>query len=192
MLADARKLASQIMYQVAQGRELAVAAVTGLALLACLGARAEAAQCGSTAAAFDAWKREFAEEARAKGMSGSSVAALMQANYASATIAADLVLSIAGTVWQVMTGVVLWGLHMGATQGLLSALVADAVPADLRGTAFGFYSLITGVSLLAASVVAGWLWTIAGPGAAFYGGRDLCGSGANRNRSLRAKKGKLS
>jgi len=107
-------------------------------------------------------------------------------------IAADLVLSIAGAVWQVMTGVVLWGLHMGATQGLLSALVADAVPADLRGTAFGFYSLITGVSLLAASVVAGWLWTIAGPGAAFYGGRDLCGSGANRNRSLRAKKGKLS
>lgn len=85
-------------------------------------------------------------------------------------IAADLVLSMAGTVWQVMAGVVLWGLHMGATQGLLSALVVDAVPADFRGTAFGFYSLIIGVSLLAASVVAGWLWTIAGPGATFTAG----------------------
>jgi len=85
-------------------------------------------------------------------------------------IAANLVLSIAGTVWQAMAGVVLWGLHMGATQGLLSALVVDAAPADLRGTAFGFYSLITGVSLLAASVVAGWLWTIAGPGATFTAG----------------------
>ena len=85
-------------------------------------------------------------------------------------IAADLVLATAGTVLQVLAGVVLWGLHMGATQGLLSTLVVDAVPADLRGTAFGLYSLITGVSLLAASVVAGWLWTVSGPGATFTAG----------------------
>ena len=85
-------------------------------------------------------------------------------------IAADLVLATAGTVWQVLAGVVLWGLHMGATQGLLSTLVVDAVPADLRGTAFGLYSLVTGVALLAASVVAGWLWTVAGPGATFTAG----------------------
>jgi membrane-bound lytic murein transglycosylase B len=71
------------------GREIATAAFTVLAVLACLGARADAAQCGSTAAGFEAWKGQFAEEARAKGAGASSVAALMQTNYASATIAAD-------------------------------------------------------------------------------------------------------
>jgi membrane-bound lytic murein transglycosylase B len=70
-------------------REIASAAFTALALLACLGEPADAAQCGNGAAGFDAWKREFAEEARAKGIGGSSVAALMQTNYATATIAAD-------------------------------------------------------------------------------------------------------
>lgn len=85
-------------------------------------------------------------------------------------IAADLILAVAGSVWQVIVGVVLWGLHMGATQGLLSTMVADAVPADLRGTAFGLYSLTTGLSLLAASVMAGWLWTMFGPSATFSAG----------------------
>jgi len=73
----------------AKGSGLTVAAVTLLALLGCLGAKAEAAQCGSSGAGFEAWKRNFAEEARAKGVGASGVAALMQANYASATIAAD-------------------------------------------------------------------------------------------------------
>lgn len=82
-------------------------------------------------------------------------------------IAADVVLATAGTVWAMLAGTILWGLHMGATQGLLSTLVGDAAPADLRGTAFGLYSLITGVALLAASVLAGWLWTLHGPGATF-------------------------
>ena len=72
-------------------------------------------------------------------------------------IAADLILALAGNVWLVGAGAALWGLHMGATQGLLSALVADAAPADLRGTAFGVFNLVTGVALLAASVIAGWL-----------------------------------
>jgi len=58
-------------------------------VLACLGAKAEAAQCGSTGAGFEAWKGQFAEEARAKGIGASSVAALMQTNYATTTIAAD-------------------------------------------------------------------------------------------------------
>src|ERR1700719_736751 len=71
-----------------RGRKIATAFVA-LAVLAGLGATADAAQCGSTAAGFEAWKREFSEEARAKGVGGSSIAALMQANYASATIAAD-------------------------------------------------------------------------------------------------------
>jgi membrane-bound lytic murein transglycosylase B len=72
-----------------KGRELATAAFAALAMLACLCARADAAQCGTTAAGFDVWKGQFAEEARAKGVSASSVAALMQTNYATATIAAD-------------------------------------------------------------------------------------------------------
>ena len=71
------------------GREIVTATFMALALLACQGERADAAQCGSTAAGFDAWKREFAEEARAKGAGGASIAALMQTNYATATIAAD-------------------------------------------------------------------------------------------------------
>jgi membrane-bound lytic murein transglycosylase B len=70
---------------------IAVAAITvgALAVLLCLGTNADAAQCGSGPAGFEAWKREFSEEARAKGIGASSVAALMQAHYASATIAAD-------------------------------------------------------------------------------------------------------
>jgi membrane-bound lytic murein transglycosylase B len=71
-----------------RGKELVVV-FTALALLACLGAKAGAAQCGSTAAGFEAWKQEFAKEARAKGVGGASIAALMQTNYATATIAAD-------------------------------------------------------------------------------------------------------
>jgi membrane-bound lytic murein transglycosylase B len=72
-----------------KGRKITMAAFMALAVLACLGADANAAQCGSTAAGFEAWKREFADEARAKGVSASAVGALMATNYASATIAAD-------------------------------------------------------------------------------------------------------
>jgi membrane-bound lytic murein transglycosylase B len=71
------------------GREMATAAFAALAMLACLGVRADAASCGSSAAGFEAWKGQFADEARAKGVGASSVAALMGTNYAAATIAAD-------------------------------------------------------------------------------------------------------
>jgi membrane-bound lytic murein transglycosylase B len=72
-----------------KGRQIATATVTALAVLVSWGTNAEAAQCGSTPAGFDAWKREFAEEARAKGISAATAAALTKANYATATIAAD-------------------------------------------------------------------------------------------------------
>ena len=85
-------------------------------------------------------------------------------------ILADLVLALAGNVWMVGLGAALWGLHMGATQGLLSALVADAAPADLRGTAFGVFNLASGVALLAASIIAGSLWSLFGPAMTFYVG----------------------
>jgi MFS family permease len=85
-------------------------------------------------------------------------------------ILADIVLAAAGSVWQVLAGAAIWGLHMGTTQGLLSAIVADVVPMELRGTAFGLYSFITGAALLGASVTAGLLWTVVGPGATFGAG----------------------
>ncbi|UDL92688.1 MFS transporter [Mesorhizobium sp. PAMC28654] len=85
-------------------------------------------------------------------------------------LAADLVLAFApGTIGLVL-GVILWGLHMGFTQGLLAALIADASPAELRGTAFGMFNLVTGLALLIASVVAGALWDMTGPQGTFLAG----------------------
>jgi MFS family permease len=85
-------------------------------------------------------------------------------------IVADLILARAGDPFMVVIGSLFWGLHMGATQGLLTALVADRSPDDLRGTAFGIFNLATGMALLAASVAAGWLWSALGPAATFYAG----------------------
>ena len=85
-------------------------------------------------------------------------------------IISDLVLATAGNIWTVFVGAAFWGLHMGATQGLLSTMVADAAPADLRGTAFGVFNLVSGLALLAASVIAGGLWAMVGPAMTFYAG----------------------
>ncbi len=85
-------------------------------------------------------------------------------------IAADITLALAANAWDVGAGAALWGLHMGATQGLMTAIVADTAPGDLRGTAFGLFNLITGIALLAASVIAGMLWTLSGPAMTFYAG----------------------
>lgn len=85
-------------------------------------------------------------------------------------IAADLCLALSGGFPGIGAGILLWGLHMGLTQGLMSALVADAVPAELRGTAFGMFNLLTGVAMLLASVIAGSLWDLVGPQATFLAG----------------------
>jgi len=87
-----------------------------------------------------------------------------------ALIAADLVIASFASLAALFAGVVLWGAHMGLTQGLLSALVAGTAPARLRGTAFGVFHLVSGVALLAASVLAGWLWSEHGAAATFYAG----------------------
>ena len=73
-------------------------------------------------------------------------------------IAADALLATSGHVAALWAGVALWGLHMAMTQGLLAAMVAGTAPADLRGTAFGFFNLLSGLALLVASTVAGVLW----------------------------------
>lgn len=88
-------------------------------------------------------------------------------------MAADLVLA-SGQHWStVLAGVGLWGLHMGMTQGLLAAMVADTAPPDLRGTAYGFFNLVSGVALLVASGLAGWLWDTFGAPATFVTGAGL-------------------
>ena len=88
-------------------------------------------------------------------------------------IAADLVLASSSHWTSVLAGVALWGIHMGMTQGLLATMVADTAPADLRGTAYGFFNLMSGLALLVASGLAGWLWDAYGASATFYGGAVL-------------------
>jgi MFS family permease len=88
-------------------------------------------------------------------------------------VLADLVLAFAPGIGGVGVGVILWGLHMGFTQGLLATLVADTSPPELRGTAFGMFNLLTGGALLAASVVAGILWDTVGARATFTSGAVL-------------------
>jgi MFS family permease len=83
---------------------------------------------------------------------------------------ADVVLAFATSIVGVVVGVALWGLHMGFTQGLLATLIADAAPAELRGTAFGMFNLLTGLALLVASVIAGALWEVMGPQGTFLAG----------------------
>lgn len=85
-------------------------------------------------------------------------------------IGADLVLAASAHWSVVLAGVALWGVHMGMTQGLLATMVAATAPADLRGTAFGFFNLVSGVALLLASVVAGLLWDRLGAAFTFYAG----------------------
>ncbi|MDC8784944.1 MFS transporter [Roseateles koreensis] len=89
-------------------------------------------------------------------------------------IAADLVLARASHWSHMLGGVALWGLHMGMTQGLLATMVADTAPSDLRGTAYGFFNLLSGVALLLASGAAGWLWDRHGPASTFGAGALFC------------------
>jgi len=89
-------------------------------------------------------------------------------------IASDLLLGLA-TAWPLaLAGVALWGVHMGMTQGLLATMVAEAAPAELRGTAFGFFNLASGLAMLVSSMLAGALWDGFGPGATFMAGAGFC------------------
>jgi MFS family permease len=85
-------------------------------------------------------------------------------------VLADVVLALASTIWIVMVGVALWGLHMGLTQGLLASMVTDTAPTALRGTAFGAFNLVSGIAMLVASVLAGLLWDRFGATGTFTAG----------------------
>jgi MFS family permease len=88
-------------------------------------------------------------------------------------IAADVVLALSLSPLAVFAGSALWGLHMAFTQGLFSKLVADTAPADLLGTGFGIFNLVSGLALLLASVIAGSLWNAFGASATFLAGASF-------------------
>jgi predicted MFS family arabinose efflux permease len=104
-------------------------------------------------------------------------------------VAADLVLALTAGLAGFFLGVALWGLHMGLTQGILATLVADAAPAELRGTAFGVFNLVAGLSLLLASALAGALWDGIGPQATFLAGAALAAATAAGLMLLRRPQG---
>ena len=91
-------------------------------------------------------------------------------------IIAELLLANASAYVLAMAGVAVWGVHLGLTQGLLSALVADSAPDHLRGTAFGIYNLVNGIALLFASLVAGVVWQVLGASMTFYVGAAFAGA----------------
>ncbi len=88
-------------------------------------------------------------------------------------IVAELTLGLASNLAVAALGVALWGLHLGLTQGVLSTLVADAAPAEKRGSAFGIFNLASGAASLAASLIAGALWDAFGAQATFLTGAAL-------------------
>ncbi len=88
--------------------------------------------------------------------------------------AADVVLALDPGVSSVLVGVALWGVHMGMTQGLLATMIAAVAPADLRGTAFGFFNLVSGIAMLVASVLAGFVWERWGAEYTFHVGAVFC------------------
>jgi MFS family permease len=90
-------------------------------------------------------------------------------------IAADLLLASSGSIAGVLAGAALWGLHLGLSQGLLAAMVADRAPRELRGTAFGLFHLLSGVASIFASVLVGVLWEAFGSAATFRAGALFAG-----------------
>jgi MFS family permease len=93
-----------------------------------------------------------------------------------ALVMADLTLAAARDPWMAGAGAAIWGLQMGLTQGIFSAMVAGAAPPSLRGTAFGLFNLAGGIATIAASLLAGLAWDRLGAPAAFEIGSCIAGS----------------
>ena len=84
-------------------------------------------------------------------------------------------LALASATWQLWLLFALYGLYYGISEGVCRAFVCDLVPVEKRGTAYGWYHTAVGISLLPASVIAGWLWHLIGPSATFYFGAGMAG-----------------
>jgi MFS family permease len=106
-------------------------------------------------------------------------------------IAADLALALSTTLTGIFAGIGLWGLHMGLTQGVLSATVAATAPEQLKATAFGLFGLVTGVAALIASLLAGALWQGIGAPATFLAGAAFAGLAFLAFLALRGQAGCL-
>lgn len=87
---------------------------------------------------------------------------------------ADIALAASPSWFMVLLGIGLWGIHLGMTQGLLAIMVADTAPLDLRGTAYGFFNLVSGLAMLVASGLAGFLWEKFGASYTFIVGVLFC------------------
>ncbi len=81
--------------------------------------------------------------------------------------------ALSSTVWQVWLLFACYGIYYGIVEGVARAFVADLVPAERRGTAYGLYYGVVGLTLLPASLIAGWLWETVSPAAPFLLGAGL-------------------
>jgi MFS family permease len=81
--------------------------------------------------------------------------------------------ALASDMWQIWMLFAGYGIYYGIVEGVARAFVADLVPAERRGTAYGLYQGIVGLTLLPASIIAGWLWDVINPAAPFYLGAGL-------------------
>jgi MFS family permease len=84
--------------------------------------------------------------------------------------------ALASASWHVILLFALYGLYFGAAEGATRAFVADMVPEESRGTAYGLYHGAVGLALLPASVIAGVLWQAISPAATFYFGAAMAGT----------------
>jgi MFS family permease len=84
-----------------------------------------------------------------------------------ALIAGALCLALASALPLAAIGLLLWGLSLALTQGVMAAMIADAAPAPLRATAFGLFNLASGVAMLLGNAASGALWDLRGASAAF-------------------------
>lgn len=105
----------------------------------------------------------------------------------SVLVTADLLLGFGENLLMALLGVALWGIHMGLTQGLLAAMVADAAPSTFRGSAFGVFYFVTGIATLLASLIAGLLWQGLGSPVMFFAGAVFAGLALVALWSLRAR-----
>jgi MFS family permease len=91
---------------------------------------------------------------------------------------ADLVLAAGDGTAVILAGAALFGINVGLSQGLLSAMVADAAPANLRGTAFGAFHLVTALVTLSVNSLAGIVWEAGNSAVVFAGGAAAALAGA--------------